>query len=32
MDKAKTQLQKVKEMDADSLVQTAVNELLLRIK
>ena len=32
MEKAKTQLQKVKEMDADSLVQTAVNELLQRIK
>ena len=32
MQKAKVQLQKVKEMDADSLVQTAVNELLLRIK
>jgi len=32
MEKAKTQLQKVKEMDADPMVQTAVNELLQRIK
>ena len=32
MEKAKTQLLKVKEMDADSIVQTAVNEFLQRIK
>ena len=32
MEKAKTQLLKVKEMNADSMVQTAVNELLQRIK